>query len=130
MPQLNEDRPIYLQLKEYIEGEILEGRLGDDEQIPSTNELAAFFGINPITALKGVTMLTDEGILYKKRGVGMFVNPGACKVIQRQYRATLADESILPLVRRARLLGMTSSELTEAIAKTWEQQEAQQDTEE
>lgn len=123
MPQLHEDRPIYLQLKEYLETEVLEGRLGDDEQTPSTNELAAFFGINPITALKGVSMLVDEGILYKKRGVGMFVNPGARATLQSRYRDTLAEESILPLVRRAKLLEMTSKDLKAAIDAVWKEEE-------
>lgn len=126
MPQLNEERPIYLQLKEYLETEILEGRLVEDDQIPSTNELASFFGINPITALKGVTMLSDEGLLYKKRGVGMFVNSGAQKTIQKHYRATLHEESILPLIRRARLLDMTNDELLAAVNVAWKQQEGEE----
>lgn len=123
MPLFNEDRPIYLQLKEYLETEILEGRLGDDDQIPSTNELASFFGINPITAMKGVNMLTDEGLLYKKRGVGMFVSPGARKTIQDTYRTVLSEESILPLIRKAKSLEMTKKELTDAIDAVWNQQE-------
>lgn len=119
MPLLNEERPIYLQLKEYLEEEILEGRLKDGEQVPSTNELAAFFGINPITALKGVTMLSDEGILYKKRGVGMFVNPGARNTLQKEYQNKLTEESIAPLVRRAKLLDMTDDDLKAAIDAAW-----------
>lgn len=123
MTRFNEDRPIYLQLKEYLETEILEGRLGDDEQVPSTNELASFFGINPITAMKGVNMLTDEGLLYKKRGVGMFVSPGARKTIQKAYRTVLNEENILPLIKKAQSLEMTKKELTDAIDAVWSQQE-------
>lgn len=121
MPELKEDRPIYLQLKEYLEDEIIEGRLGDDEQIPSTNELAAFFGINPITALKSVGMLVDEGILYKKRGVGMFVLPSASTTLKLRYRDQLTEESIVPLVRRAKLLDMTKSDLRAALDAAWKE---------
>ncbi len=72
------DRPIYLQLAEAIENEILKGTLGgEDEQVPSTTEISVKAKINPATALKGgMNLLVDEGILYKRRGVGLFVKAG------------------------------------------------------
>lgn len=126
MPQLSEDRPIYLQLKEYLEKEILEGRIGDEEQIPSTNELAAFFEINPITVLKGVGMLVDEGLVYKKRGVGMFVSSGAQALIQKHYRERFVRDAISPLIQHARSLQLTRKEIHEYIDAQWDEEDKEQ----
>ena len=69
--------PIYIQIAELIEDQILEGIIKEEEQVYSTNELSSLLQVNPATARKGLNLLVDEGILYKKRGVGMFVKPGA-----------------------------------------------------
>src|ERR1700710_2074877 len=74
---MDDSRPIFLQIAEAIENDILAGNLAEEAQVPSTNEFAAFYRINPATAGKGVNLLVDEGILYKKRGIGMFVATGA-----------------------------------------------------
>ena len=74
---MDEGRPIFLQIAEQIENSIIDGSLAEETQVPSTNELAAFHRINPATAAKGVNQLVDDGILYKKRGIGMFVSAGA-----------------------------------------------------
>ncbi|GHU59296.1 GntR family transcriptional regulator [Spirochaetia bacterium] len=118
---LTEDRPIYIQIKEYIEGEILSGTLKADEQIPSTNQLVSYFSINPVTVLKGIGLLTDEAILYKKRGVGMFVDAGAREIILNKYRELFAADLILPMVRRAKPLGLSLKELQKRIEQVWEE---------
>ena len=74
---MDESRPIFLQIAEQIENDIIGGVLPEESQVPSTNEYAAFYRINPATAGKGVNVLVDAGILYKKRGIGMFVATGA-----------------------------------------------------
>src|ERR1700734_4309936 len=74
---MDESRPIFTQIGEAIENDILAGNLLEESQVPSTNEFAAFYRINPATAGKGVNLLVDEGILYKKRGIGMFVATGS-----------------------------------------------------
>ena len=74
---IDEGRPLFVQIAESVEDSIVDGSLGDDDRAPSTNELAAFYRINPATAAKGVNMLVDKGILVKRRGIGMFVAPGA-----------------------------------------------------
>ena len=74
---IDDGRPLFLHIAEAIEDSIVDGTLGEDEQAPSTNELAGFYRINPATAAKGVTLLADKGILLKRRGIGMFVAPGA-----------------------------------------------------
>ena len=74
---MDDSRPIFLQIAEHIEDDIIEGRLQEESQVPSTTQFASFFKINPATAAKGVNLLVDENILYKKRGIGMFVATGA-----------------------------------------------------
>ena len=75
--RLTEDKSIYLQISQMIETNILRGILLEKERVPSTNELAKLYTINPATAAKGINLLVDAGILYKKRGIGMFVAAGA-----------------------------------------------------
>ena len=64
---------IYLQIAQMLENDILRNIYREEEQVPSTNELARGYSINPATAAKGINLLVAEGILYKKRGIGMFV---------------------------------------------------------
>ena len=70
---LNQEKSVYIQISEMIENDILRDVLLEDERVPSTNELAKLYAINPSTAAKGINILVDAGILYKKRGIGMFV---------------------------------------------------------
>jgi DNA-binding transcriptional regulator YhcF (GntR family) len=118
---LTEDRPIYIQIKEYIEGEILAGNLKADEQIPSTNQMVSFFNINPVTVLKGIGLLTDEGIVYKKRGVGMFVSSKARELLLKKHREVFAADLIMPMVRRGKSLGITVQELQRLVEQVWEE---------
>ena len=74
---LSEEKSIYIQISEMIETDILRGILMEEERVPSTNELAKIYAINPATAAKGINILVDSGIVYKKRGIGMFVSTGA-----------------------------------------------------
>lgn len=74
---LNQEKSIYIQISEMIENDILRDVLLEDERVPSTNELAKLYAINPSTAAKGINILVDAGILYKKRGIGMFVSDGS-----------------------------------------------------
>ena len=84
---LSQNKSIYLQVSEMIETDILRGILLEEERVPSTNELAKLYTINPATAAKGINLLVDEGILYKKRGIGMFVSDGAKEVIRTKRKA-------------------------------------------
>ena len=79
---LNEDEPIFIQISKAIEDEILTDSIKEDEQVPSTTELSRLYNINPATVLKGMNILVDKNILYKKRGLGMFVNRGAKNTIK------------------------------------------------
>ncbi|GHT79544.1 GntR family transcriptional regulator [Actinomycetota bacterium] len=108
---LDNDRPIFLQVKEAIEGDILSGLLKPDDQIPSNSQLVSFFGINPVTVHKGITLLAEEGTVYKKRGLGMFVSANAPMALRKKYGRAFAGEYIDPLVQQARLLGMNQQEV-------------------
>ena len=107
-------KPIYVQLSEWLETEILSGGLAAEERIYSQYQLAEMFNINPATAAKGLNILAEEKILYKKRGLGMFVSPGAGKIIGKKRREQVL-ERLQELVREAELLGITESELSDLI---------------
>ena len=112
---IEEGRPLFLQIAESVEDSIVEGSLPEEGQAPSTNELAAFYRINPATAAKGVNMLVDKGVLYKRRGIGMFVAPGARALLRAERRAAFADRFVEPLLAEARTLGIEPEDLTELI---------------
>jgi len=110
-------RPIFLQIAEEIESSIVDGTLAEGEQVPSTTELAAFHRINPATAAKGVNQLVADGVLHKRRGIGMFVTAGARALLVDRRRARFASEFVQPLIDEARKLGIEIEELKTMIDK-------------
>ena len=108
---LTQEKSIYIQIKEMIEDDILRDVLLEEERVPSTNELARLYAITPATAAKGVNLLVDEGILYKKRGIGMFVATGAKAQIQGKRREQFYDNYVKSLMAEAMSLGITKKEL-------------------
>ena len=112
---LSDEKSIYIQICEMIETDILRGILLEGERVPSTNELARMYTINPATAAKGINMLVDEGILYKKRGIGMFVEPGAAERIRSRRKRVFREKKIAALLAEAKSLGIGRAELIEMI---------------
>lgn len=112
---IEEGRALFLQIAESVEDSIVEGALDEEAQAPSTNELAAFYRINPATAGKGIAMLVDKGVLYKRRGIGMFVAPGARARLLGERRSDFADRYIDPLVAEAGKLGLDPEELADLV---------------
>lgn len=112
---MDESRPIFVQIAEQIENDIIGGLMAEETQVPSTNEFAAFYRINPATALKGVSLLVDEGILYKKRGIGMFVAEGARERLITKRRDQFEEEFVRPLIAEAAKLGIGSAQLADMI---------------
>ena len=108
---LTEDRPIFQQIAEQLEEAILSGAYPEESQVPSITEYSVQYRINPATALKGINLLVDAGLLYKKRGVGMFVSPGAREQLRRQRRERFYQDFVQRMVREARNLGLTDGEL-------------------
>ncbi|MFK4762167.1 GntR family transcriptional regulator [Microbacterium sp. ZW T5_45] len=126
---IEEGKPLFLQIAEQIEDSILDGSLAEESQAPSTNELASFYRINPATAAKGVAMLTDKGVLYKRRGIGMFVATGARDQVLGERRSAFADRYIDPLLAEARTLGLTASDLAAILTERAERAAARTDSE-
>lgn len=114
---MDDGRPIFLQIAELIENQVIDGSLAEGAQVPSINEVAAFHRINPATALKGISLLVDAGVLYKRRGIGMFVAEGARDRLLADRRERFAAEFVQPLVIEARALGLTTDHLIEMIRK-------------
>ena len=112
---IEEGRALFLQIAESVEDSIVEGSLLEEGQAPSTNELAAFYRINPATAAKGVAMLVEKGVLYKRRGIGMFVAPGARDRLLAERRAAFAARFVGPLIAEASKLGLTPDELATLV---------------
>lgn len=115
--RLTDDKSIYLQISQMIETDILRGILLEEERVPSTNELARLYTINPATAAKGINLLVDEGILYKKRGIGMFVSAGAADTIRRRRKQEFYELRLSELLAEAKSLGITKEELIGQIRK-------------
>ncbi|WP_201265402.1 GntR family transcriptional regulator [Rhodococcus sp. P1Y] len=116
---MDEGRPLFVQIAEMIENSIIDGTFAEESQVPSTNELAAFHRINPATAGKGLAKLVADGILYKKRGIGMFVTSGAQDALRFRRRDDFARQYIEPLITEAGKLGMSVDELKTMLDK-WE----------
>ena len=113
----NEDKPIYIQVRELIEDKIINKQLQSNDQAPSTNQLVNFYKINHVTVSKGVNQLVDEGILYKKRGIGMFVAEGAREKLLEKRRELFVDDYIVTLVEEANKLEITDEEILTYIKK-------------
>lgn len=115
--QMDDSRPIFVQIAERIEDDIIEGGLPEESQVPSTNQFAAFYQINPATAAKGVNLLVDQQILYKKRGIGMFVAAGARAILMEKRKEQFYEQYVVTMVREAEKLGITSDQLSEMIKR-------------
>lgn len=112
---LDENKPIYLQIKENLEDSIINETIKPDERVPSTNEFAKYYKINPATAAKGVNELVAEEVLYKRRGVGMFVTEHARDILIEKRKETFYETYILPLKGEAEKLRITAEQLNEMI---------------
>lgn len=112
---IEDGKPIFVQIAEQVENDIIDGVLLEESQVPSTNEFAAFYRINPATAGKGVNRLVDDGILYKKRGIGMFVTTGARERLIAGRREEFRDDYLRPLLAEAAKLGIDTAALTSMI---------------
>lgn len=117
----DDNRPIFLQLADRLADDILRGTYDEDEQVPSTNELAAHMRINPATAGKALGRLVDEEILYKRRGIGMFVSPGARARITAERQEGLAERFVRPLLTEAAALGLGPTDVIRLIEQETEQ---------
>jgi DNA-binding transcriptional regulator YhcF (GntR family) len=114
---MDDTRPIFMQIAERIENDIIEETLLEESQVPSTNQFAVFYQINPATAAKGVNLLVDQGILYKKRGIGMFVASGARAILMEKRKEQFYEQYVVTMIREAKKLGITLDQLTKMIQR-------------
>jgi DNA-binding transcriptional regulator YhcF (GntR family) len=114
---IDDTRPIFVQIAERIENDIVAGELPEESQVPSTNQFAAFYQINPATAAKGVNLLVDQGILYKKRGLGMYVAPGARSKLLEKRREEFFERYVVTMLQEAEKLGITTEQVTEMLQR-------------
>jgi GntR family transcriptional regulator len=114
---LDEGTPLFLQIAGQLSADIVDGTLAEGSRVPSTNEFAAFYRINPATAAKGINMLVDSGVLEKRRGIGMFVVSGARARLIELRRKEFAEQYIEPMVTEAQRLGIGTEELIELIGR-------------
>ena len=121
---IDDDRPIFQQVADRICADVLEGAYPEETQVPSTNEFAAFYRINPATAGKGVNRLVDQGILYKRRGIGMFVASGARERLLERRRREFADRFVRPLVAEARVLRLPPGDVLATVRSAFAGSEA------
>ncbi len=113
----NSEKPIYVQLAEFIEDAVMSGAFAQGSQVPSTTEISVMYKINPATALKGINILVDEGILFKKRGVGMFVTEGAANVIKDKRQESFYNSFVKSMLDEAQKLGLTKEDIIKMIER-------------
>jgi len=118
--------PIYRQIAEQIRADVLSGALKGDDQVMSTNQYAKFHRINPATVAKAFGNLVEQGVLYKKRGLGMFVSPGARDALRGEHRESFMAEVVDPMLERARLIGIPLEDVADRIRQAQKQEHAQE----
>lgn len=112
---LDDSTPLFQQIYEMIEDDIIEGELAEGDQIPSTTEISKFYQMNRATAQKGLAMLVDEGYAYKQRGVGIFVAEGAAKKLIEKRKKEFRLQFIRPMLEESKRLRMTTEEIIRFI---------------
>jgi DNA-binding transcriptional regulator YhcF (GntR family) len=123
MAGLDAGTPLFVQVAERLADEIADGGLAEGERVPSSNELSAFYRINPATAAKGINVLADDGLLEKRRGIGMFVAEGARDRLLAQRRERFAERFVEPMVAEAVRLGIEPDEIVSLVHKSTHAQE-------
>lgn len=118
---LRDEQPIFVQIAELIENAILAGEYQEESQVPSITEISVAYKINPATALKGINLLVDSGLIYKKRGLGMFVSEGAKEKLINKRREGFMKEFIIPMIRESKRLGITRQNLELLIGKGYDE---------
>jgi GntR family transcriptional regulator len=118
VPVLDDGAPIFSQIADGLADDIAAGSLAEGERVPSTNELAAFYRINPATAAKGINVLTDSGLVEKRRGVGMFVSAGARARLLDERRKRFAVRYVEPMVAEANRLGIDADTLMSMVRES------------
>lgn len=118
VPVLDEGTPLFQQIAEQLTDDIADGTLAEGARVPSTNEFAAFYRINPATAAKGINILIDDGLLEKRRGLGMFVALGARERLLADRRKRFTEQHVDPMLTEAKRLGIDIETLVALIKES------------
>jgi len=119
-PNFDSQKPIFFSIAEWLEDTVLAEIYKEETQVPSITEISMQYNINPATALKGVNILVESGLLYKKRGLGMFVAPGARAKLLARRQQQFFEDYIGPLIREARRLEISAADLHTMIERGYE----------
>lgn len=114
---MNDNSPIFMQIAEKIENDIINGVYPAECLIASTTQIAKAHGVNPATAVKAVSRLTEAEVLYKKRGIGMCVAAGAREKIFRRRKETLLNSTLPALMEEGERLGISSEQMASIIRR-------------
>ncbi|MGN0594525.1 MAG: GntR family transcriptional regulator [Hominimerdicola sp.] len=115
------EKPIYIQLADWLADMIIEGAVKEGEQIPSTTEISVAYKVNPATALKGINILVDKSVIFKKRGVGMFVSDGAVKILKKERKNDFQKTFVKAMVDEAKKLGIDKKEILSMIERSFDE---------
>lgn len=118
--RLESEKPIYVQLCEWLSDMIISGTTPEGEQIPSTTEISVEYKVNPATALKGINMLVDKGVIFKKRGLGMFVSSGAVEKLRAERQQDFQQTYVDKMCEEAKKLGISKNEIIAMIERGFE----------
>jgi len=116
-PTFSPQKPLFQSIAEWLEDAILSDIYKEGEQVPSITEISVQYNLNPATALKGVNILVDAGLLYKKRGMGMFVSKDAYTKLMERRQEQFFTDYIQPLVHEARRLKINKNDLQSMIER-------------
>ena len=119
MANMRESVPIYVQIAESIKDHILEGTLKENEQITSTTVISKDYDLSIPTVNKGISLLVNEGLVYKKRGIGMFVAEGAVEKLIGQRRESFRENYVKALLKEAKRLRIPVEELQSIVSDTF-----------
>lgn len=119
MYELNEKLPIYIRISEGIKDAILDGRIKEETQVPSTTTIAKEYNINIATINKALNVLVSEGLVYKKRGIGMFVKEGACEKLIQERKKVFKENYIKAALLEAKKLNIEINELQKIVEEAY-----------
>ena len=121
MSDLAQSLPIYIRIVEGVKEAILNGELKEENQLPSTTYLSKKYGINIATVNKAINMLVDEGLAYKKRGIGMFVKKGALKSLINERKKVFKERYVKATLIEAKRLNIGSEELQQIVKEAFDE---------
>ena len=114
------EKPLFQQVADQIAEGIFNGAYLEGEQIPSTTEISKSYQINPATVLKGMNLLVERQLIEKKRGIGMFVLPGAQERVRSARKEEFLNKEVLEVVAEAKKLGITAEQLKQLIERGYD----------